>query len=120
MVSSTHEHRDYVRRKKFCPLPVTRAAVEADWTQRGFKLIEVIRPGGSALEGGTEDRDELIVVVEGSMEFLVGPPNANESQTQGQVCTLEPGDELFVPAHTPFEALVPQEVGCVRLFIGVE
>lgn len=127
MVSSTHEHHDYVRRRKFRPLPVTREMVEADWTPRGFKLVEVVRPGGSALEGGTEDRDELIVVVEGCMEFMVGPPNA-ESESQGrglgpgqsQMCTLEPGDELFVPAHTPFEALVPQEVESVRLFIGVE
>lgn len=115
MVSSTHEHHDYLRKAKFGSGPVDRRVVEGDWKPRGFSIAEVTRPPGSALERTTEERDELICVAEGEMHCAVGAPDQAPT-----VCRIVAGDELFVPAFTPFEARVPMDVGPVRLFVGFE
>lgn len=39
MVSSTHEHHEYVRKKKFAA-PVKREEVERDWKPRGYRSVE--------------------------------------------------------------------------------
>ena len=45
MVSSTHEHHDWLRKKKFAA-PVRQADVEADWRPRGFSCQEFVDPPG--------------------------------------------------------------------------
>ena len=47
MVSSTHEHHDYVRRHKF-PQPVRREDVERDWRPRGYSCDLFVDPPGKA------------------------------------------------------------------------
>jgi hypothetical protein len=114
MVSSTHEHHDYIRRGKF-QTPVTQAAVEADWRSRGFSLEEMTQHGGDLLRKGVEKRDELLVVAQGKLECCVGEYDENPT-----ICELFPGDELFIPRLTPFEARVPDDMDSVLFYIGYE
>ena len=114
MVSSVHEHHDYVRRNKF-EAPVSKAAVEADWRNRGFSLQQMTQHGGDLLRKGVEKRDELLVVAQGELECCVG-----EYDHAPTICTLHPGDELFIPRYTPFEARVPDTIESVLFYIGFE
>lgn len=117
MVSSTHEHHDYVRKAKF-PYPVDRQAVEADWRPRGFSLVEMTQPPGAMLRRTTEKKDELVVVAQGCLECYLG---SESSSQEAAVVLLQQGDELFIPCFTPFEARVPDIAGKTVLFyIGFE
>jgi mannose-6-phosphate isomerase-like protein (cupin superfamily) len=60
----------------------------ADWAQRGFSCDLWIDPPGQRWEGFTHATDELVIVLEGEMEFEIA----------GQVCRPQVGVELLIPA----------------------
>ncbi|KAG7671762.1 hypothetical protein NADE_000593 [Nannochloris sp. 'desiccata'] len=117
MVSSVHEHHDYVRRNKF-ETPVSFAAVEAEWLSRGFSIQQMTQHAGDLLRKGVEKRDELLVVAQGQLECCVGECDLAPSNCE--FVTLQPGDELFIPRLTPFEARVPDDIDSVLFYIGYE
>lgn len=65
-----------------------RAQVEAAWRSRGFSCDLWVDPPGRCWEDFSHAVDELVMVVEGVMEFAVA----------GQVQRLTPGEELLIPA----------------------
>lgn len=67
---------------------VERSQVEAAWRARGFSCDLWIDPPGQRWEGFTHAVDELVVVVEGEMEFEIA----------GVVERPQPGAELYIPA----------------------
>ena len=66
----------------------TQESIAADWAGRGFSCGLWVDPPGKRWEGYTHAVDELIVVLEGTMEFEVS----------GTVIHPEPGEEIRVPA----------------------
>jgi len=72
-------------------VPVNRDAVTAEWAARGYSYPEVKRYAQGWSRGDhTHPVHLVITVVAGRMEFLMA----------GQRFVVEPGDELFYPAHT--------------------
>ena len=65
-----------------------RAARSRDWARRGFGCDLWVDPPGQRWEDFVHDVDELVVVVDGDMEFEV----------DGEVTRPDPGEELFIPA----------------------
>lgn len=65
-----------------------REQVAADWAARGFSCDLWIDPPGQRWEDFTHDTDEIVIVLEGGMEFEV----------EGEVTHPTPGEELFIPA----------------------
>jgi mannose-6-phosphate isomerase-like protein (cupin superfamily) len=62
--------------------------VKADWARRGFGCDLWIDSPGQRWEDFTHPTDELVLVLEGKMEFEVA----------GQVCHPDIGEELLIPA----------------------
>ncbi|PSC68614.1 cupin domain-containing [Micractinium conductrix] len=87
MVSSTHEHHEYLRKHKF-PVPVKVEDVERDWRPRGYSCDLFVDPPGKEWTDFVHKEDELVTVVKGTMEFSIG----------GDRCVVEAGDEVFIPA----------------------
>ena len=77
---------DDLERAKF-PAPLDRAAVAADWRRRGFFCGSFVDPPGRFWEDFVHDCNELVTVVQGRLEMVVG----------GATVTMEPGDEVFIP-----------------------
>lgn len=71
-------------------VPVNRDAVTADWMARGYSHPEV-KPYAQGWAKGdhTHPVHLILTVVTGRMELLMA----------GQRFVVEPGDELFYPAH---------------------
>ncbi|RMF87803.1 MAG: cupin domain-containing protein [Nitrospirae bacterium] len=69
-------------------MQVDEAAVQADWEGRGFSFGVWQDPPGQRWEGYVHEVDELVMVVEGEVEFEVG----------GELHRPAPGEELFIPA----------------------
>lgn len=67
---------------------VDRAKVAADWAGRGFSCDLWVDPPGQCWEDFTHATDELVLVIEGAMEFEV----------EGRVAHPAVGDELLIPA----------------------
>ncbi len=67
---------------------VDRAAVARNWRERGFSCGLWIDPPGQVWADYVHDVDELVMVVEGDVEFEV----------EGKVHRLRPGEELLIPA----------------------
>lgn len=67
---------------------VDRNAVEQDWAARGFSCDLWVDPPDQCWEDFVHRVDEVVIVVEGRMEFEI----------DGAVETPEPGRELFIPA----------------------
>jgi quercetin dioxygenase-like cupin family protein len=65
-----------------------REQTAADWSQRGFSCDLWTDPPGQRWEDFTHDTDELVMVLEGDMEFEV----------EGQMHHPETGEELLIPA----------------------
>ncbi len=61
--------------------------VARDWKARGFSCDLWVDPPGRRWEDFVHAVDELVMVVEGEMEFEVG----------GVVHHPKPGEELFIP-----------------------
>ena len=66
---------------------IDRDRIAADWAARGFSCDLWIDPPGQRWEDFTHATDELVVVLEGEMEFEV----------RGQVRHPQPGEELLIP-----------------------
>jgi len=62
--------------------------VEAAWRTRGFSFGVWVDPPGQRWEGYVHEVNELVMVVEGEVEFEVG----------GEIHRPEAGEELFIPA----------------------
>jgi mannose-6-phosphate isomerase-like protein (cupin superfamily) len=76
-------------------VPISRDDVTADWTARGYSKPEVKPyPQGWSKGEHTHPVHILITVVAGRMEFIMA----------GQRFVVEPGDELFYPAHVVHSA----------------
>ena len=67
---------------------LNRDQIEQDWAERGFSCDLWIDPPGQRWEDFTHETDELVIVLEGIMEFEV----------QGAVQHPRPGEELLIPA----------------------
>ena len=65
-----------------------RQQIAADWTARGFSCDLWVDAPGQRWEDFTHATDEVVIVLEGEMEFEV----------EGQVHHPEPGEELLIPA----------------------
>ena len=70
---------------------VDRAAVSRDWRSRGYGCDLWVDPPGQQWEDYVHEVDELVMVVEGEVEFEIG----------GRVLHPRPGDELHIPAGVP-------------------
>ena len=73
--------------KKFS-LPLDQDAVAANWHQRGYSCNLFVDPPGQEWLNFTHNPDELVTVLEGQLELVVG----NEK------IEMDPGDEVFIPA----------------------
>jgi len=62
--------------------------VKSNWTQRGFTFGIWTDPPGQRWENFTHDTDEIVMVVDGNVEFEIG----------GKIHRPRPGDELLIPA----------------------
>ena len=68
---------------------IDRDKVAADWAKRGFSCDLWIDPPGKRWRNFTHATDELIVVLEGEMEFEIA----------GQVSHPAVGEEVLIPAR---------------------
>ena len=67
---------------------IDRQAVSRDWASRGFGCDLWVDPPGQRWEDFVHETDELVMVLEGEVEFEV----------DGVVSHPEPGVELYIPA----------------------
>jgi quercetin dioxygenase-like cupin family protein len=67
---------------------IDRDVIAAAWAKQGFGCDLWIDPPGRRWEDLTHATDELVVVLEGQMEFEIA----------GQVCHPEIGTEILIPA----------------------
>jgi mannose-6-phosphate isomerase-like protein (cupin superfamily) len=70
--------------------PVDRAAVERSWRERGFSCGLFIDRPGQVWADFVHDTDELVMVVDGDIEF----------EFDGQIHRPAPGVELLIPARS--------------------
>lgn len=68
---------------------VDRSAIERNWRARGFSCDLWVDPPGQVWADYVHDVDEVVMVVEGEVEFEI----------DGQVHRPPPGEELFIPAR---------------------
>lgn len=68
--------------------PVDPEAVERRWRERGFSCGLWVDPPGRVWADFVHDVDELVMVLEGSVEFEV----------EGTAYRPAPGEELLIPA----------------------
>ena len=68
--------------------PSNRNMIADDWRERGFSCELWVDPPGQRWEDFTHATDELVVVLEGEMEFEI----------EGRVHHPKIGEELFIPA----------------------
>ena len=64
--------------------------VSRDWAARGFSCALWVDPPGQCWENFTHPTDELVMVLEGELEFEI----------DGEVSHPATGEELFIPAGT--------------------
>ena len=76
-------------RKERLRSPVDESLVEREWRARGFSCGLWIDPPGQVWADFVHAVDELVMVVEGDVEFEV----------DGNVCRPSAGEELFIPAR---------------------
>ena len=65
-----------------------RSEIEARWKREGFSCALWVDPPGTRWEDFTHRVDEIVMVVEGRMEFEVA----------GAVVHPAPGEEVLIPA----------------------
>ncbi len=70
--------------------PVDRAAVAANWRGRGYSCDLFVDPPGRAWCDFVHNRNELVTVAEGRLEFTIAEDRF----------VAEPGDEVFIPKGT--------------------
>jgi len=62
--------------------------VSKDWATRGFSCELWVDPPGQCWEDFVHTTDELVIVVEGEMEFEIN----------GEISHPRTGEEIFIPA----------------------
>lgn len=62
--------------------------IDADWSERGFSCDLWVDSPGQRWEEFTHAADELVIVLEGEMEFEIA----------GEILHPGPGEELLIPA----------------------
>ena len=62
--------------------------IRDNWRSRGFSCDLWVDPPGQRWEGFVHAADELVIVLEGEMEFEI----------EGTVHHPKPGEELYIPA----------------------
>ena len=67
---------------------INQKDVSKDWTARGFSCELWIDPPGQRWENFVHGTDELVIVVEGEMEFEIN----------GEISHPRAGEEIFIPA----------------------
>ena len=67
--------------------PVDPNAIRRDWADRGFSCERWEDPPGQEWNDFVHSTDELVVVIEGTLEFEVS----------GKTHRPQPGEELFIP-----------------------
>jgi quercetin dioxygenase-like cupin family protein len=67
---------------------INRNDVSRDWAARGFSCELWVDPPGQRWEDFVHDSDELVLVLEGELEFEV----------DGEISYPEAGDEIHIPA----------------------
>ncbi len=76
-----------------------RKKIAADWAARGFSCDLWTDPPGQRWEDFTHATDEVVIVLEGEMEFEV----------EGQGHHPQPSEELLIPAGAVHSA---RNIGC--------
>ena len=97
---------DLLTEKKFS-LPLDQDAGAANWQQRGYSCNLFVDPPGQEWLNFTHNTDELVTVVEGQLELVVG----NENIEMG------PGDEVFIPAKA-LHSVINIHEGVTRWLFG--
>jgi len=69
---------------------VDREQIATNWAARGFRCDLWADPSGQQWEDFRHATDEIVIVLEGEMEFEVA----------GTMHRPKPGDELLIPAGT--------------------
>lgn len=69
---------------------IDQPTVAASWRERGFSCALWVDPPGQVWPDFVHGTDELVMVVEGQVEFEIG----------GALHRPAPGDELLIPART--------------------
>lgn len=64
------------------------ASVRQDWRNQGFSCDLWVDPPGQCWEDYVHATDELVMIVEGQVEFEI----------EGAIHRPDPGQELFIPA----------------------
>ena len=67
----------------------TKEALQKEWAEKGFSCDLWIDPPGQRWEDYVHDVDEVVYVMEGTLEFEIS----------GKKTVLKPGDEAFIPAR---------------------
>lgn len=70
--------------------PLSRDAVRRAWAARGFGCDLWVDPPGAVWEDFVHDTDELVLLLGGALVL----------ELEGRVLSLQPGDEVLVPAGT--------------------
>jgi mannose-6-phosphate isomerase-like protein (cupin superfamily) len=76
----------YCTKNKFAH-PVNKIAVKKDWKKRGYSCNWFIDPPGQQWNNFMHSCNELVTVVEGSLEMTI----------EGKSWILVPGDEAYIP-----------------------
>ena len=69
-------------------MELNRNRISADWAERGFNCDLWVDPPGQRWEDFVHDTDELVLVLEGVVEFEI----------EGRIYHPALGDELLIPA----------------------
>jgi quercetin dioxygenase-like cupin family protein len=67
---------------------INRQDISGDWADRGFSCDLWVDPPGQQWEDFVHDTDELVVVLEGELEFEIN----------GEICHPKTGEEVYIPA----------------------
>lgn len=67
---------------------IDREDIERDWARRGFSCELWTDPPGQRWEDFTHTTDEVVIVLDGVMEFEV----------EGELLHPKPGEEFLIPA----------------------
>lgn len=68
---------------------INRDKIAREWAKRGFTCELWVDPPGQRWENFIHEADEVVLVVEGVMEFVI----------EGKAHHPEVGDELLIPAR---------------------
>ena len=65
-----------------------RARISKDWSERGYSCDMWVDPPGQCWEGFVHSTDELVIALEGELEFEI----------DGEISRPAIGEEVYIPA----------------------